>query len=91
MDNVEELRRRILDATIDILKAVKRRVELVEELGRVKRSKGLPIRDPEVERNVIFKVRVEGEKMGLDPNFCEKLTRIIIDYSVKVQEESWKV
>jgi len=84
-DEVEELRRKVLEATIDVLRAVRRRVELVEELGRVKKRRGMPIRSPEVERELIFRVRKEGESMGLDPDFCEKLTRMLIEYSVSVQ------
>jgi len=84
-DEIEELRRKILEATIDVLKAVKRRVELVEELGRVKRRRGIPIRSPEVERELISRIRREGEDMGLDPDFCERLTRMLIEYSVSVQ------
>lgn len=85
MDEVDELRKKILEATIDVLRAIRRRVELVERLGKVKRERGLPIRSPEVERELISRVREEGARMGLDPDFCENIVRAIIEYSVSVQ------
>ncbi|MEM1659133.1 MAG: chorismate mutase [Candidatus Jordarchaeales archaeon] len=85
MGEIEELREKIMEATVDVLKAVKRRIEYVEALGKVKRERGLPIRDPEAEKRLIVRVREEGVKMGLDPDFCEKLVRMLIEYSVVVQ------
>jgi len=83
---VDELRRQIMDATLDVLKAIRRRVELVERLGEVKRRMGVPLRDLDVEKTVVLRVREEAERMGLDPEFCGKIAEMLIEYSVKVQE-----
>jgi len=83
---VDELRRQIMDATLDVLKAIRRRVELVERLGEVKRRMGVPLRDLDVEKTVVSRVREEAERMGLDPEFCGKIAEMLIEYSVKVQE-----
>jgi chorismate mutase len=88
LDELETLRLRVSEITIQILKLVKKRQELTREIGRIKALKGLPIKDVEAERRLLSTVRKTCEDLKIFPELGEELTKLLIKYSIKIQEES---
>lgn len=87
MEDLEALRLEIVDVTIEILKLVKKRLELAREAKRIKALKGLPIKDESAERRLLSKVRETCEELNIFPELGEELTKLLIKYSIKIQEE----
>ncbi len=87
MEDLEALRLEIVDVTIEILKLVKKRLELAREAKRIKALKGLPIKDEYAERRLLSKVRETCEELNIFPELGEELTKLLIKYSIKIQEE----
>lgn len=88
MDELETLRLQINEVTVDIFRLIKKRLELARSIGRIKALKGLPIKDEEAERRLLYTVRKTCEDLKIFPEFGEALAKLLIKYSIKVQEES---
>ncbi|MBO4301920.1 chorismate synthase [Methanosarcinaceae archaeon] len=80
------LREEIAAADLEILRAMKKRMEAAGKIGRLKASAGLPVRNPGVEENVIGRCRRVSGKLGLDPDDSEAIFRILINSSVNAQK-----
>jgi len=81
---LQELRKKIDSIDKKFLADLEERFELVNDIARLKKTKGLPIRDLKREEEVI------KSKFGLSElpeDFVAKLFRLIIDESVKQEEE----
>ncbi len=82
---LQELRKKIDALDKELLLNLEERFELVNDVARLKKNKGLPIRDKEREEDVI------KSKYGLTElpeEFVAKLFRLIIDESIKQEEEN---
>lgn len=88
MDELESLRLKINEVTVDIFKLIKKRLELAREIGRIKALKGLPIRDEEAERRLLSTVRKTCEDLKIFPELGEAVAKLLIKYSIRVQEQS---
>ena len=88
MEELETLRLKISEITTEILRLVKRRLELAREVGKIKALKGIPIKDENAERRLLSSVRKACEDLRIFPELGEELTRLLIKYSIKIQEES---
>ena len=84
--SLEELRRGIREVDYQILKLVKKRLQLAKKAGVVKRRAGLPIVDSNVERGVIERALTWSNELGLDREFTVKLIGLLIAEAVQVQE-----
>jgi len=74
---IEELRGKIDRVDSKIVKLLEERVELAGKIGVAKRRRGLPVADPEREREVLIRVT---EKTSLNKGFVRKLFEYIIGY-----------
>jgi len=88
LDELETLRLKINEITVDIFRLIKKRLELARAIGRIKALKGLPIKDEEAERRLLSTVRKTCEDLRIFPELGEALAKLLIKYSIKVQEES---
>ena len=86
MDELENLRLKITEVTMEILKLVKKRLELARQIGRIKAWRGLPIKDKNAENKLLSRVLKTCEDLKIPPELGEELTRLLIKYSVKIQE-----
>jgi len=84
--SLEEFRRGIREVDYQILKLVKKRLQLAKKAGVVKRRAGLPIVDSNVERGVIERALTWSNELGLDREFTVKLVGLLITEAVRVQE-----
>ena len=81
---LQDLRKKIDSIDRNILEILEERFELVNDVARLKKSKGLPIRDQKRGEDVI------KSKYGLTElpeEFVAKLFRLIIDEAIKQEEE----
>jgi len=62
------------------------RMSLVQHVADIKVRDGLATRQPERERLMIRKRCELARKNGINPDFMEKIFRLIIEESCKVQE-----
>ena len=82
---LQELRKKIDAIDKHLLEDLEERFELINDVARLKKSKGLPIVDKEREEDLI------KSKYGLTElpeDFVAKLFRLIINESIKQEEEN---
>ena len=84
-DVLEKLRGGIREVDYQILKLVKKRLQLAREIGEIKRKRGLPVVDSSVEETVIERALMWGRKLDLDQSFTTKLVDLLITEAVRVQ------
>ncbi|MGE0015698.1 MAG: chorismate mutase [Candidatus Methanomethylophilaceae archaeon] len=85
MDN-EELREKIALIDRKIISLVADRMQTAHEIGRNKKTAGIPIHDSEVEKTVISRYRGAAAEEGLDVDYAEALAKLLISWSCRVQE-----
>lgn len=76
--SVEELRKAIDEVDAELLKLIKRRAELAERVGEVKRSLGLPLVNAAREEEVLSKAREAAERCNLDTDLMLLAFKAII-------------
>jgi chorismate mutase/prephenate dehydratase len=77
MPEVKELRKQIDEIDRKVVEFLDKRVEIVKEIGRLKRDKGAEIFDPERESKVLDNV---SNSTKLDREFIRGLFKSIIEY-----------
>ena len=69
----------------DIILAIKRRMLLSEEIGKIKKEDNLPIFQSERWQEVLNSIISQAENMGLDKVFVKEIYEIIHQESIKTQ------
>ncbi|WP_417347428.1 bifunctional chorismate mutase/prephenate dehydrogenase [Ferrimonas sp.] len=75
---LERLRDRIDEVDKDLLTLLRRRLDLVSEVGVIKHEQGVPIYAPKREAAMLMKRRDEASLMGVPPQLIEDLLRRIM-------------
>lgn len=83
--DLQSLREAIEEADHQLLAALRRRMDLVEEVVRAKLDSAWPFRDPAREEQILQRVRHAAVEQGLDAHEVERLYRVILDMSVAHQ------
>jgi chorismate mutase / prephenate dehydrogenase len=86
-DDLLELRDRLNAIDDDLVTLAGRRMELVAEIGRVKRASGRPDRDAGREEEVMARARRTAVRQGVPPDLAEALLRALVRASLQLQEE----
>lgn len=81
MDEVLKLRQEIEGLDREIVRLLDRRMALVEELGRLKAQRGLPLRDPRREKELLERLRGVGLR-ALRPRELEGIYRAVFAHSL---------
>lgn len=84
--DLQAIRERIETVDREILAALKRRMDLVEEIARAKLESAAPFRDRSREEQVIGRIRHAAAELGLDPHEIERLYRDIMEMSIGRQQ-----
>ncbi len=66
LDGLERLRRGIMDCDRELIAILRRRLDLVQEIGDLKASLGFPVTDPEREAAVVRRAAELAREEGLD-------------------------
>lgn len=85
---LESIRKRLDEIDKTILKAVAARQDIVKEVSALKINKKAGIRDLEREEQLLSKIRLYAQEIGLDRYYAEYLFREIITNSVRFQTHS---
>jgi len=84
MPEVKALRDRIDKIDREIVKLLEKRIEIVREIGRLKRDTGAEIFDPERERDVLRNV---SNSTKINGEFVRNLFRLIMEYCKNEEEK----
>jgi 3-deoxy-7-phosphoheptulonate synthase/chorismate mutase-like protein len=71
----------------EIVRLLARRMEMSLEIGRVKARRGLPVRAPEREAELLAIIREEAAIQGLRPEHANEIFELVLEESRRVQEE----
>jgi chorismate mutase / prephenate dehydrogenase len=88
MSDLEALRDEIKDLDAEMLLLVRRRNEAARRIGELKRSKGLPLQNFEVERSVLDHALMVAREEGVHEETARGLVRLLIEAALRVQETS---
>ncbi len=69
-----------------LVKLVGRRLQSSIEIARIKASRGLSMRSPDREAELIQEAREDAISLGVDPGYIEKLMTLVLDHSRVAQE-----
>lgn len=88
---IEALRKKIDQVDKDILKLIKARADIAKQIGKAKKSAGLPVRDIEREKEIIYKVADEAKLVGLIDEDVKAVYREIMGLSRRLEGEEIKI
>ncbi len=83
---ITRLREEIAGVDKEIIALVARRLHLAEQVGMEKRLREAPLRDAEVEDQVLSRLYRECATRGISEGFAEGLSTLLIDESLRRQE-----
>ena len=84
---IESKRKEIDKITEKIIKLIAERRNIVLEIGRIKKKKGLPILDEKREKQLILRAKNLSKKFKLPPALIEKIMKILIENSRRLQRK----
>ncbi|MEM3641263.1 MAG: chorismate mutase [Candidatus Bathyarchaeia archaeon] len=88
MDRIAKLREKIDEIDDEILRLLKERVEVSKLIGKIKREKGMPIRDQEREKEKYRDILKRANEFGLSLEAVKNIYQNIIEMSIQVQEQN---
>ena len=88
--SLDELRRRIDAADIEIVRLIAARTKIAGEIGELKKKRGVDIEDPGREEVVLDNVRKIAREEKLNPGDIENIFRQIIEAAKNAEGKIWK-
>jgi len=85
MSDINELRNKMDEVTLEMIKLLKTRTDIAKEIGEVKKNMGLGVTDESREDNLRRKVISLCKNIGLDEAIATKYLNFLFNESVKVQ------
>ena len=85
MDELEKLRGDIREVTAEIMRYVKKRMEIARQIGEIKNHRGLDIVDEKTEEELRKSIMQLCAQIGLDIDVGIRLLNVLINESEKVQ------
>jgi len=85
MKDLEHLRKEIGAVDAKIVELMIQRNNIAYEIGILKNENGTPVRDRDVEKNVIARYRRMAENSSLPPDVAESVCRLLVESSVELQ------
>jgi aspartate aminotransferase len=85
MSDINELRDRMNEITLEMVKLLKNRTDISKEIGEVKKNIGKGVTDETREDNLRNKVISLCNEIGLDESIATKFLNFLLNESVKVQ------
>lgn len=86
MEDLTQLRKKIDVVDEQILRLLCERVKICRDIGSIKKTRGIPVRDAERERRVYLRICEQAKLLGLDPMYVEAMYREIVNMCSSVQE-----
>lgn len=88
MSDINDLRNKIEEVTLQMIKLLKTRTDIAKEIGEVKKNIGKGITDETREENLRGKVISLCKEIGLDENVATKFLNFLLNESIKVQSSN---
>ncbi len=85
MDDLEKLRGEIREVTAEIMKHVKKRMEIAKQIGEIKNKKGLDIVDEKTEDELRKSITQLCSQIGLETDVGIRLLNVLLNESEKEQ------
>jgi len=85
MTELEELRKRIEDITIEMLSLLKTRTEIAQEIGKIKNKEGMSVSNESREDELRELVKRQSKEINFNSNTALKFLNFLLNESVKVQ------
>lgn len=86
MERISPLRKRIDEIDEQIMRLLKERVNVCENIGIIKREQGIPVRDRRRENEQYTRITGIASKLELDPQEVKAVYKEIIAMSIRAQE-----
>jgi len=84
---LDTLRSRIKETDVQILTLIRQRLDLAKEIGQLKFSSKIPVKDYKVEKEVLERNLAAGMDLGLYEPLTTEITKLLIRYAVLTQDE----
>lgn len=85
MSEINELRRKMDEITIEMIKMLKTRTDIAKEIGEIKKNSGKGITDELREENLRIKIISLCKELNFDESIATKFLNFLLNESVKVQ------
>jgi chorismate mutase-like protein len=85
--DLSDWRERIDNIDHQLIDLLNERMHCAQEIGRVKKAAGRPIRDPERELDVIAKIKAYNNQGIIKDEALEALYRLLIDLTTNFERE----
>ena len=86
MERISPLRKRIDEIDEQIMRLLKERVNVCENIGIIKREQGIPVRDRRRENEQYTRITGIASKLELNPQEVKAVYKEIIAMSIRAQE-----
>ena len=90
MTELEELRTKIQEVTIEMLSLLKTRTEIAQEIGKIKNKEGMSVSDESREDELRELVKKQCQEINFNSNTALKFLNFLLNESVKVQSSESK-
>lgn len=87
MTDIDQLRTKIDDITLQMLRLLKERTEISKQIGQLKKNSGLSVFDEKREDQLRTEVSNLCKQIGLDESIGKKFLNFLLNESVKVQTD----
>ncbi|MBI2005968.1 MAG: aminotransferase class I/II-fold pyridoxal phosphate-dependent enzyme [Nitrosopumilales archaeon] len=88
MSHIDELRNKVDEVTLEMIKLLKTRTDIAKEIGNIKKNLGLGITDQAREEQLRAKIISLCHDIGLDESIGTKFLNFLLTESVKIQSET---
>ncbi|MDB3957010.1 aminotransferase class I/II-fold pyridoxal phosphate-dependent enzyme [Candidatus Nitrosopelagicus sp.] len=90
MTELEELRKKIEEITIEMLTLLKTRTEIAQDIGKIKNKEGMSVSNESREDELRELVKRQCKEIDFDSNTALKFLNFLLNESVKVQSSESK-
>ncbi len=85
MSDIDQLRNKMDEITLEMIKLLKNRMEVSKQIGAIKKEKGLSVTDEDRERSLRTKVLSLCKELGINETSGARFLNFLLNESVKVQ------
>jgi aspartate aminotransferase len=90
MTELEKLRKKIEEITIEMLSLLKTRTEIAQEIGKIKKKEGMSVSNESREDELRELIKKQCQEINFDSNAALKFLNFLLNESVKVQSSESK-
>ncbi len=85
---IESIRESISILDKKLLQVIQERMQLSDQVGKIKKQKNTPVKCPNTESDVLRRYRTIGSELNLSEKFCVDLASLLLEESVRIQKKS---